>query len=351
MLTAYRRHRATCKHRSRRYKSCFCPIWVQGVLEGTSIRRSLDLTNWEAAQRRIRDLEIHGEKNALSVKDAVDRWLSDCEARHLKPPSTKKYKHVGEELKAEWGDFSLRLLSVDDVRKLREEWKLSAATTRKRLEVVRGFLNFCLNSGWIQVNPAKAVKAPVIKQVPTMPYSDEEWKNILTAIDVLREIHPQIPETTQRKVKALILLMRYSGVRISDAVPFRMDRLKNGRLFLYTAKTGKAVYVPLPPIVVQALKAADDGNAMPFWSGAGKIKTALTEWQERLKKVFVIAGIPDGHGHRFRDTFAVFLLEKGVPLEVVAALLGNTVKVCEKHYAPWIESRQIQLERAVKATW
>ena len=41
------------------------------------------------------------------------------------------------------------------------------------------------------------------------------------------------------------------------------------------------------------------------------------------------------------------LLEKGVPLETVAALLGNTVKVCEKHYAPWIESRQLALEAAV----
>jgi integrase/recombinase XerD len=77
----------------------------------------------------------------------------------------------------------------------------------------------------------------------------------------------------------------------------------------------------------------------------------ITEWQERMKKICVIAGIPDGHFHQLRDTFAVRLLEKGVPLETVAVLLGNTVQVCQKHYAPWVKSRQVKLEEAVKATW
>jgi hypothetical protein len=61
--------------------------------------------------------------------------------------------------------------------------------------------------------------------------------------------------------------------------------------------------------------------------------------------------IQDGHFHRLRDTFSVRLLEKGVPLETVAVLLGNTMQVCQKHYAPWVKSRQTALEAAVKATW
>ena len=46
-----------------------------------------------------------------------------------------------------------------------------------------------------------------------------------------------------------------------------------------------------------------------------------------------------------------FLLA-GVPLERVSMLLGHrSVSVTERHYAPWVRSRQEQLERDVKRTW
>jgi len=32
-------------------------------------------------------------------------------------------------------------------------------------------------------------------------------------------------------------------------------------------------------------------------------------------------------------------------------ILGNSVRIVEKHYAQWIESRQTALEEAIKKTW
>ncbi len=282
------------------------------------------------------------------MKTAADRFLKDAEVR-LKPQSIKKYKHVVEEVTKEWGDLPVKSISVDDVGKLRESWKTSAITTRKRL---RGFFRFCLDRDWIQKNPAKAVKAPPMKHIPTLPYSDSEWEKILWALDAYGEIHNTSPERIRRKLKGLVLLMRYSGLRISDAVPLKRDRINGDKLFLYQQKTGEPVLVPLPKVVLDALDDCDEGDGLYFWAGIGKLKTALTEWQERLKKVFVIAGIPDGHGYRLRDTFAVSLLERAVPLQTVSMLLGhNSLKTTEKHYAPWVRSRQIELEKAVKATW
>jgi integrase/recombinase XerD len=55
--------------------------------------------------------------------------------------------------------------------------------------------------------------------------------------------------------------------------------------------------------------------------------------------------------HQLRDSFAVDLLSNGVSIEDVATLLGNTVKIAQKHYAPWVKSRQIALEKSIEKAW
>ncbi len=54
----------------------------------------------------------------------------------------------------------------------------------------------------------------------------------------------------------------------------------------------------------------------------------------------------------FRDTFAVEMLLGGVPLEQVSMLLGHkSIRITEKHYAPWVKARQDQLESSVRRAW
>jgi len=351
MLTAYRRHLSKCKHRSRKYKSCFCPIWVQGTLDGRSVRKSLDLTSWEAAQRKIRDLEIHGESRTVTVDEACTRWITDCEVRGLKEETLRKYRARTAELTEKFGSISVRSITLDDLRKLRESWEVQASSMRKRVEILRGFFAFCVSSEWIAANPAKQLKPPVGGEKAKLPFSKTEVEKIMWALDTYSEIYPTTAPHTLLRLRAMVLLMRHSGLRISDVVSLRAEKISSGKVFLRQAKSEKPVWLPLPKNVVKALAACDLGDGRFFWDEGGKIKTTITEWQVRLKKMFTIAGIADGHGHRFRHTLAKDLLERGVPLEMVAAILGNTVKVCEKHYSHWVQSRQNALEEAVKKTW
>jgi integrase len=81
-------------------------------------------------------------------------------------------------------------------------------------------------------------------------------------------------------------------------------------------------------------------------------KTIVADWQRTLRRLFELAGVEGGHAHRFRDTFAVELLLKGVPIDQVAVLLGHSsVKITAKHYSPWVKARQEQLEAAVREAW
>lgn len=78
----------------------------------------------------------------------------------------------------------------------------------------------------------------------------------------------------------------------------------------------------------------------------------MKSWKRTLATVFEWAGVKGGHAHRFRDTFSVALLLKGVPLETVSQLLGHrSTKVTEQSDAPWIKARQDKLEEAVRSTW
>jgi len=138
------------------------------------------------------------------------------------------------------------------------------------------------------------------------------------------------------------LFLRYSALRIRDATSCSVDRLTGNRLFLHTAKTGVPVYIPLPPFVVEELQACPrKSDRHWFWTGIGSKDTLARNWRRTFRRLCKIAGVQKGHPHRFRDTLAVELLLEGVPMDRVSILLGHSsVKITERHYAPWVQARQ-----------
>src|SRR5580704_10805406 len=128
MLTLYRRHLAKCDHAKSGKKrgtvadektSCKCPIWIQGTPDG--------------------------------------------KARNLNRSTFGKYNRLAKALKQFADDHSYRLLtelSTDVLRKFRETWTLAPRTAGKQLEHLRQIFRFAVESGWLTVNPAKAIKVP-----------------------------------------------------------------------------------------------------------------------------------------------------------------------------------------------
>lgn len=118
-------------------------------------------------------------------------------------------------------------------------------------------------------------------------------------------------------------------------------RLKDDKLFLYTQKTGTPVYCPLPPEAVSTLQALANERPEYFFSdGKSERETTVKSWNRVFQKLFATAEPPiiGGHAHRFRDTFAISLLLKGVELSHVSILLGHSsVRVTERHYSPWVK--------------
>jgi integrase len=96
------------------------------------------------------------------------------------------------------------------------------------------------------------------------------------------------------RVRAFILVLRYSGLRISDVVKLPRAAVNDDRVLLRTLKIGATVHLPLPPSVVEVLKQIENGSPYYFWSGNGELKVAVGGWQRTITRLFKLAGVK-GH--------------------------------------------------------
>ena len=91
-------------------------------------------------------------------------------------------------------------------------------------------------------------------------------------------------------MRALIQLMRWSGLAIRDAVTLRREELirdqakKLFRIVTARQKTGTHVSAPIPPAVAQEILGVLNGNPVyVFWTGKGEERTAVSHWQPRTR--------------------------------------------------------------------
>lgn len=156
--------------------------------------------------------------------------------------------------------------------------------------------------------------------------------------------------------------MRWSGLAIEDACTSDRSRLNDqNEVFLYRAKTGVPVTVPIPDEVAAEIRSLPSSNPKYFWwTGNGDVRNYVKVWQRQFRKLVRKVKLDrneDGtkrraHPHMLRDTFAVEYLLAGMPLEDVSRLLGHSsIKVTERHYNPFVKARREQLVASVKSAW
>ena len=367
LVHIYTRHSPSCPQTDPGYKRCRCLRWVSYTFQGVQHRESTKARTWEQAVQFARGVELRyarieaGEKpkarEPATVAQAVAAYLEDKRSQHIAPVTLQKLKHwfEGQLLKwcAETGIHFLSDLNLNHLRQWRSTWKDGPLSSQKKQERLRGFLNFCQASGWIMENPARGLSKIKVTQRPTDVFTEDEFEYIVVTCG-------WIPNG--KNLRALVLLMRWSGLSIRDAVTLEQARLNDqNQIFLYRAKTGTPVHVTIPPEVALELRMLPriNGGRYFFWTGNGTAKSVASQWQRSLRRLFSAVNLrhADGtpkraHSHMLRDTFAVSLLLHGVPLHDVSILLGHTsVKTTEKHYAPFVHARMERLDEQVKATW
>jgi site-specific recombinase XerD len=353
MLTIYRRHNPE-RCSSKDSQNCSnkrrpCPIWIRGSKpDGAYIREPLKSRDWTKAVDTMREIEATGLRPAppartqITIEEWRDQFIKNAGTENISEETIRKYKLLFKQLLGFTQDRGIRFpggLDLESLQQFRNTWKDKPLSKSKKQERLRSIFKFAAARKWTSDNPALQLGKIKVNRTQQIPFSADEMKTILG------QAIKAGPETY-----TFILVMRFSGLRISDVAMLRADGLQGNHLVLRTEKTGTPVKVLLPSVVADALRKLKKRNPdYFFWDGQSKLASVTDLWRShRIKPVFEKAKIQKAHPHRFRHTFAVELLKQGTRAGTVAILLGNTEQIVIKHYSAWVKERQQGLDDAVE---
>jgi site-specific recombinase XerD len=370
VITIFVRHSPDCKYRGDEFhKGCRCRKHFRWSQNGKQFRKTAGTRSWSEAEENKRRLEdsLAGRTpkqsgEGRSIESAIEVFIQDKTNQGVTDKVLGKYTLELRRFKeycATKNVFTVQAINPELLTGYCATWTRlypSSLTRSKVRERLRSFFRYCFQAEWISRVPS--LSKIKVDEPPTLPLNTAEYKRLLDAVYVTFS-DPQ----RCAKVHALIQLMRWSGLAIRDALTLKRGELihdkKQGIHRIVTArqKTGVHVSVPIPDAVAAELLKVLNGNPeFVFWSGNGEQESATKNWAKYyIAPLFKAAKIPnEGHmmSHRLRDTFAVDLLEKGVPLEEVSKLLGHeSIKTTERSYAKWVKGRQDRLDKLVIGTW
>lgn len=205
-----------------------------------------------------------------------------------------------------------------------EEKRQRKATANRVLTVLKAALTHAWRDGkirdktaWERVKPFHAVEKPRI--------------DYFTA-DQARALLEAAPADFRDLIHAALL----TGCRYGELADLRAGDVKGEYIDLLRTKGNKPRIVPLTAearaLFERLTKGKGDADLV-FTRDDGS--PWLKSYQSRpMRRACLDAGIdPPKSFHILRHTFAVLLLREHVPIEFVAKALGNSVQICQRHYA------------------
>lgn len=240
--------------------------------------------------------------------------------------------------------FDLHRVTVRDVADFREHLarvrRQSVATVNRALVSIRRLLAHLVRSGALAGNPAESVKE--LRRMPTVPQGLQSAQ--------VRKIMREVELRGDKRAAAILGLMLYGGLRVSDVVGLHLDDLeigpRSGRVTCH-GKGNKQRIVPLPVearrALVDYLESRPPSDSQVVFIGE---RGPLTDDGVRTicSKYSAITGVRFTP-HVLRHTFAHrFLEQTRNDLVALAQILGHESLTTTSIYA---KRSQEDLQRCV----
>ena len=239
--------------------------------------------------------------------------------------------------------FSPESVTPTDLREYKQyqskEKKYLANTIGRHFSSLNVYFNWAVSEKLIETNPAKGIKS--IKQTTTTPrWLDKKEQFALRRamekdLQIARLRYPKRWAGRQRDFSMVTILLN-TGLRLAETVNLELGDIqlseRKGSVLVRHGKGDKQRRIPLN---ADARKALQDwleirpkisGNDFVFVALESEANGSLSHRtvQRIVRRYGQDAGLPDLSPHILRHTFAKNLVNNGVSLEKVAALLGHS---------------------------
>jgi integrase len=396
----YTRHTSGCS-RPASDNSCRCPKWLYVFRAETKEKRrySLNTPSWADAHREASDVlkgldpEIAAARkktrpkgeDALTVKDALQLWVTRTENKLGKDSSTLGQYRLMQRKITEWAAAQ----GIKYPREITpaqlaawygsEAWtRLAPTTRRQRWGVLRVMLGHMVRMKVLSESPAINIEASDAPPDHVQgPYDDEQMERIATSIacaEVPSNIRADLSDTYVERISVFMRLLIESGCDVSDAIQFTGANLGDVTVAGTTVhvyrykrqKTGEDAVVPISDSLADELRSVpasgESRDDMTFRTKGINLKADQNRWSRRVMRIVALAGVthvdlPNGtrkpaNVKQFRHTAAVRWLVQGQRVEEVAKMLGHSdTNMVRKHYAPWVKDLDLAHITRVVSNW
>jgi integrase len=374
-----------------------CPFRIVGphpLKRGKVYRENTETSDERVAKAKLLQRETQFvlepdkaiPKKTKTLSEAVAAFLrtkvdtSDSRQRKFKNLFRKQASFV----EAKYGqDPIITQIQKTDLDEFVTALKGTLSTRTRDRENLKQFWLYCADSDFITKNIAAKLKTvgtkrdhEQAKNKPIPTFRLDEVAAFDRALDRCDEIfgpeNEQAPDAAV-KTRAFNYVIKFSGLAIVDVVTLRPSDVgivaphsSTVPITKERRKTGKIAHTGVPHFVWDMLQELKPESEYYFWSGIDKPDSRVDTFRDRMKKLFVAAGIrvfrktarkksggklkkaaeqfdaSSAVPHMWRHTLVRDLYVKNVPVRRIADILGDEPQIVTKHYSQFDGLRQQQ---------
>ncbi|MFA6184728.1 MAG: tyrosine-type recombinase/integrase [Candidatus Shapirobacteria bacterium] len=222
---------------------------------------------------------------------------------------------------------------IESFKKDLTQNEYTAKSISRKLNSIKNFFSFLKNEGIIMLDPSVEIKHPKYENDLPKILKPIEYRSLRDAC------------RNDNRATAIVELMLQSGLRIKEIENLKLDNVKDNEILIEIYESHSSRVVPLNNSAKTALKKYLDDGRYP-----GKAKNVFVTKTGRsllarnirslLNRYFNKADIKNIKVNDLRNTFIVFQLKSGVPIDVVSQIVGHKRISTTEKYLELIDSKE-----------